>query len=105
MAISYEQLRSADLSSLSDAVDAWRPLPGQFDTIARAFGSTVTKGLRDSDWKGEAATEALEKFDVVEKQMKSASDEAHDVHALLKSAFRCVPGSEGRTENNREVCP
>ncbi|MGQ4438367.1 DUF6571 family protein [Streptomyces violaceoruber] len=87
MAISYEQLRSADLSSLSDAVDAWRPLPGQFDTIARAFGSTVTKGLRDSDWKGEAATEALEKFDVVEKQMKSASDEAHDVHALLKSAF------------------
>lgn len=52
MAISYEQLRSADLSSLSDAVDAWRPLPGQFDTIARAFGSTVTKGLRDSDWKG-----------------------------------------------------
>ncbi|MET7296788.1 hypothetical protein ABZS79_32625 [Streptomyces griseoloalbus] len=86
MAISYEQLRTVDLSSLSDAVDAWRRLPGQFDTIARSFGTTVTKGLRDSDWKGETATEALDKFDVVEKQMKAASDEAHDVHALLKSA-------------------
>ncbi|MEU0753894.1 PPE domain-containing protein [Streptomyces albogriseolus] len=87
MAITYQQLRTANLSSLSDAVDAWRRLPGQFDTIARSFGSTVTKGLRDSDWKGETATEALEKFDLIEKQMKAASDEAHDVHTLLRSAF------------------
>ncbi|MFZ4190473.1 PPE domain-containing protein [Streptomyces pseudogriseolus] len=87
MAITYQQLRTADLSSLSDAVDAWRRLPGQFDTVARSFGSTVTKGLRDSDWKGETATEALEKFDLIEKQMKAASDEAHDVHTLLRSAL------------------
>ncbi|MDU0299496.1 hypothetical protein [Streptomyces sp. PAL114] len=87
MAITYQQLRTVNLSSLSDAVDAWRRLPGQFDTIARSFGSTVTKGLRDSDWKGETATEALEKFDLIEKQMKAASDEAHDVHTLLRSAL------------------
>ncbi|MFI1962218.1 hypothetical protein ACH46L_30410 [Streptomyces althioticus] len=87
MAITYQQLRTVNLSSLSDAVDAWRRLPGQFDTIARSFGSTVIKGLRDSDWKGETATEALEKFDLIEKQMKAASDEAHDVHTLLRSAL------------------
>ncbi|MEH0473209.1 hypothetical protein QA943_30990 [Streptomyces sp. B21-097] len=87
MGISYQQLRSVDLSSLSDAVDKWRNLPGQFDTIARSFGTTVTSGLRDSDWKGETAEEALGKFDVVEKQMKAASDEAQDIHDLLKSAF------------------
>ncbi len=87
MAITYQRLRTADLSSLSDAVDAWRRLPEQFDTVARSFGSTVTKGLRDSDWKGETATEALEKFDLIEKQMKAASDEAHDVHTLLRSAL------------------
>ncbi|WP_435596314.1 PPE domain-containing protein [Streptomyces albogriseolus] len=94
MAITYQQLRTADLSSLSDAVDAWRRLPGQFDTVARSFGSTVTKGLRDSDWKGETATEALEKFDLIEKQMKAASDEAHDVHTLLRSALEAFQSAK-----------
>ncbi|MFD8524444.1 hypothetical protein ACFV2D_31100 [Streptomyces capillispiralis] len=86
MAISYRELRTSDLTSLSDAVDAWRRLPEQFDAVARSFGSGVTKGLRDSDWKGETATEALEKFDLIEKQIKAASDEAHDIHTLLKGA-------------------
>ncbi|MFD8154778.1 PPE domain-containing protein [Streptomyces sp. NPDC059720] len=94
MAITYQQLRTLDVSSLSDAVDAWRRLPGQFDTIARSFGSTVTKGLRDSDWKGETATEALEKFDLIEKQMKAASDEAHDVHTLLRSALEAFQAAK-----------
>ncbi|KUN79387.1 DUF6571 family protein [Streptomyces griseoruber] len=87
MGISYQQLRAVDLSSLSDAVDKWRNLPGQFDAIARSFGTTVTKGLTESNWKGEAAAEALGKFDVVEKQMKAAADEAQDIHDLLKSAL------------------
>ncbi|MEU5595977.1 DUF6571 family protein [Streptomyces sp. NPDC020298] len=87
MGISYEQLRSANLTSLSDAVDQWRNLPGHFDTIARSFGTTVTKGLSDSDWKGEAADEAFEKFPLIEKQMKAASDEAKDIHDLFKSAL------------------
>ncbi|MFF5189646.1 hypothetical protein ACFY30_38775 [Streptomyces sp. NPDC000345] len=86
MGITYQQLGSLDLSTLSDAVDKWRNLPGQFDTIARSFGTTVTKGLTESNWKGETADEALGKFDVVEKQMKAASDEAKDIHDLLKSA-------------------
>ncbi|MFG2887207.1 hypothetical protein ACGFYV_33805 [Streptomyces sp. NPDC048297] len=87
MSISYAQLRSVDLTSLSDAVDAWRRLPGHFDTIARSFGSTVTKGLRDSDWKGEAADEVFDKFPMIEKQMKAAADEAKDICALFKSAL------------------
>ncbi|UUU30512.1 hypothetical protein JIX56_11695 [Streptomyces sp. CA-210063] len=87
MTLTFEQLRSANLSTLSEAVDSWRNLPGKFDTIARSFGTTVTKGLQDSDWKGETATEALEKFSHVERQMKAAADEAHDVHELLKSAL------------------
>lgn len=87
MPITYQQLRTSNLTSLSAAVDAWSRLPEQFDTVARSFGSTVTKGLRDSDWKGETATEALSKFDLIEKQMKAASDEAHDVHTLLRSSL------------------
>ncbi|MEU5520143.1 hypothetical protein ABZ759_05425 [Streptomyces sp. NPDC047860] len=94
MAITYQQLRNSNLTSLSDAVDAWNRLPGQFDTIARSFGSSVTKGLRDSNWKGETATEALEKFDLIERQMKAASDEAHDIHTLLRSAVESFQGAK-----------
>lgn len=94
MAITYQQLRTLNLTSLSDAVDAWNRLPGQFDTIARSFGSSVTKGLRDSNWKGETATEALEKFDLIEKQMKAASDEAHDIHTLLRGAVESFQGAK-----------
>lgn len=87
MTLTYSQLRSAELSTLADAVDSWRNLPGKFDAIARSFGTIVTKGLQDSDWKGETATETLEKFSLVERQMKAAADEAQDVHDLLRSAL------------------
>ncbi|WP_367045288.1 hypothetical protein [Streptomyces sp. Je 1-332] len=87
MALTYSQMIKADFSTLSEAVDSWRNLPEQFDTIASSFGRTVTQGLRESEWSGETAHAALEKFPVIEKQMKAASDEAKDVYDLLKSAL------------------
>ncbi|MEU1118310.1 MULTISPECIES: DUF6571 family protein [unclassified Streptomyces] len=87
MPLSFNQLIEADFSTLSEAVDKWRNLPEQFDTIASSFDRTVTQGLRESEWKGEAAHAALERFPVVDKEMKAASDEAKDVYDLLNSAL------------------
>ena len=87
MALNYAALRNAKLTPLSEAVSKWRNLPGKFDTIARLFGSTVTKGLQDSDWTGETAEAAFAKFDQVEREMQAASDEAQDIYSLLNSAF------------------
>ncbi|MET8686215.1 DUF6571 family protein [Streptomyces sp. NPDC004732] len=87
MALTFHQLIKADFSTLSDAVDKWRNLPEQLNTIAGSFDRTVTQGLRESEWKGEAAHAALEKFPVVDAQMKAASDEARDVYDLLNSAL------------------
>ncbi|GAA2410304.1 PPE domain-containing protein [Streptomyces glaucosporus] len=96
MTLSYDAVKDADLSPLSEAVAKWKNLPGQFDTISTSFKSEVSKSLRNSDWEGEAAEAAFKKFDQVEKQMDNASEEAKDVHRLLDSALESFRSAQKR---------
>ncbi|MEV0600665.1 hypothetical protein AB0I82_15410 [Streptomyces sp. NPDC050315] len=96
--LSYATVIGAHLSALSTAVEKWKKLPGEFDKAATAFRTTVTKGLQDSNWKGETAKAAFQKFDLVEKQLKAASDEAKDIHGLLDDALERFKSAKSRLE-------
>ncbi|KRV50856.1 hypothetical protein AQ490_12930 [Wenjunlia vitaminophila] len=99
MSLSYQTVRDADLKPFSEAVAKWRLLPGQFDTIADSFRNDVAKGLRDSDWEGDAADAAFAKLDTVQKQLKAASDEAKDIHQLLDSALQALSSAQRRLKD------
>ncbi|MEU5777505.1 DUF6571 family protein [Streptomyces venezuelae] len=83
MMLTYEKLLNANFSALSQAVSKWRHLPEKFRSTSTKFVNTVEKGLQGSDWEGEAASAAIEKFKYVERQIDYAADEAEDVYKLL----------------------
>ncbi|MFE7773188.1 hypothetical protein ACFU5O_04665 [Streptomyces sp. NPDC057445] len=87
MALTYSQVKQANLTPLSEALTKWKTLPGALEEISRTFGSTVTKNLRESDWIGEAAQEAFSTFFTVEREFYRAAEEAKDVHGLLSNAY------------------
>ncbi|MEU7012065.1 hypothetical protein [Streptomyces sp. NPDC046385] len=99
MALTYEQVKRADLTPLSEAVTQWRNLPEAFSEIQRTFGSTVTSHLRDSDWAGEAARAAFGTFSVVEREMYSATEEARDIHSLLSNAHARFSAAQKRVRD------
>ncbi|WP_244177818.1 DUF6571 family protein [Streptomyces atriruber] len=94
--LTYEKLLNADFSALSQAVSKWRHLPQKFRTASTKFVNTVEKGLQGSDWEGEAASAAIEKFKYVERQIDYAADEAEDVHKLLDDACEVFTQSQSK---------
>ncbi|GAA0459600.1 hypothetical protein [Streptomyces olivaceiscleroticus] len=99
--LSYATVIGANLSHLATAVGKWKKLPDEIDKAASAFRTTVTKGLQDSHWKGKTAKAAFQKFDVVEKELKAASDEAKDIHGLLDDALERFKSAKSRLESVR----
>ncbi|GAA2455736.1 DUF6571 family protein [Streptomyces glaucus] len=94
--LDYQTLLHADFSELSDAVAKWRKLPEEFRKVHKQYENTVEKDLEGSDWKGEAAATALEKVQLVGKQIAAAADEADDVHKLLDDAHEIFTSSQSK---------
>ncbi|MFI9027295.1 hypothetical protein [Streptomyces sp. NPDC053560] len=99
--LSYAAILDANFSHLSTAVEKWQKLPGKMDAAASAFRTKVSKGLRDSDWEGDTAKAAFDKFDAIEKELKAASDEAKDIHGLLETALERFKSAKSRLESVR----
>lgn len=85
--LDYKTLIAADVAPLSEAVAKWAKLPEEFGKVAKLYDNTVEKGLAESDWKGEAAEAAMDNVSLVGKQIRTAKDEAADVHRLLSDAY------------------
>ncbi|NWF31288.1 hypothetical protein HW130_34550 [Streptomyces sp. PKU-EA00015] len=51
------------------------------------FGTEVTKGLATSDWEGEAADAAAQKFRKVQEQIQAAADESRRVHNVMRQGL------------------
>ncbi|WP_340560543.1 DUF6571 family protein [Streptomyces sp. GSL17-111] len=94
--VTYQDLTSADLGPLDEAVVKWRNLPGQFNTISREFDGKVAGRLRGSDWTGETADAAFVKLDAVTAQFLAAEDEAGAIHRLLESALEAFRSAQKR---------
>jgi hypothetical protein len=99
MALTYSQVKNANLTPLSEAVAQWKTLPGALVEISRGFGNTVTKNLRESDWTGESADAAFCAFSTVERELYSASEEAKDIHFLLNDAHGKFGSAQKRLKN------
>ncbi len=94
----YSDVKNVDLGKLSDAVDEWRTLPGKIKQLGLTFRTEVVKGLKGSNWSGEAAESAFVKFDDIEKQISDAAKEASAIYGLLSSALDCFRNAK------RELC-
>ncbi|MEU1144690.1 DUF6571 family protein [Streptomyces sp. NPDC005863] len=96
MMLNYEKLLTADFSALSQAVTKWGKLPEKFKAVSTKYSNTVEKGLQGSDWEGEAASAAVEKLLLVERQIDYAADEAEDIHKLLDDAHEVFTRSQAK---------
>lgn len=94
--LDYQTLIAANFSELSEAVTKWRKLPEDFRKVHKQYGNTVQKDLEGSDWKGEAATAALEKVEIVGTQITAAADEAEKVYKLLDDAREVFIGAQSK---------
>ncbi|WP_431781043.1 DUF6571 family protein [Streptomyces chumphonensis] len=100
--VTYQDLTSADLGPLDEAVVKWRNLPGQFNTISRDFDGNVAARLRGSDWTGETADAAFVRLDDVTAQFHAAEDEAGAIHRLLESALEAFRSAQKRARAVRD---
>ncbi|MFB8248834.1 DUF6571 family protein [Streptomyces sp. NPDC055952] len=94
--LDYQTLLAADFSALSNAVDKWRKLPGEFRKMHTQYGNTVQKELEGSNWQGAGAEAALDKVEIVGKQLTAAADEAGDIHKLLDDAHEIFSRSQAK---------
>ncbi|MFF4549149.1 hypothetical protein [Streptomyces sp. NPDC001435] len=97
--LDYQTLLHADFSELNEAVTKWRKLPEEFKKVHKQYENTVEKDLEGSDWKGKAATAALEKAKVVGNQISAAADEADDVYKLLDNAREIFTSSQSKLKS------
>ncbi|MGW2702671.1 DUF6571 family protein [Streptomyces sp. NPDC001340] len=94
--LDYQTLLHANFTELSEAVTKWQKVPGGFKKVHTQYSNTVEKDLEGSDWKGEAATAALDKVKIVGTQITAAAEEAEDVHKLLDNAHEIFISSQAK---------
>ncbi|WP_030381296.1 MULTISPECIES: hypothetical protein [unclassified Streptomyces] len=99
--LDYQTLLHADFTELSEVVTKWSKLPEGFKKVHTQYTNTVEKDLEGSDWKGEGATAALKKVQLVGKQIIAASDEAQDVHKILDDAHEIFTRSQKKLKDLR----
>ncbi|MEU5365213.1 DUF6571 family protein [Streptomyces sp. NPDC005925] len=96
--LDYQTLLAADFSELSEAATKWGRLPQDFRDVHKTYENTVQKDLEGSDWKGEAATAALDKVHLVGIQILAAAGEANDVYKLLDDACEIFTSSQRKLQ-------
>ncbi|MET7637143.1 DUF6571 family protein [Streptomyces sp. NPDC005438] len=101
--VSFQNLLSADLSPLHEAIAKWRNLPGQFQQTRTNFQTQVQRPLTHSDWEGGAADAAAKKFTVVTRQMSRAVEEARDVHRVLDDAYKVFKRCKKQLKHYKEM--
>ncbi|MER6718398.1 hypothetical protein [Streptomyces halstedii] len=99
MSLTYTHLRNVNLEKLSTAVDAWANLPKLVHGAGQTFKNEVAKGLRESDWEGEAAQAAFTSLNGISFQIDNAENEAGSVHKLLNSALDAFRSARGELQN------
>ncbi|MFI9626864.1 hypothetical protein [Streptomyces sp. NPDC052042] len=88
-----------NLEKLSAAVDAWANLPTLIRSAAWTFKNEVAKGLRESDWEGEAAQAAFTSLNGISNQIDNSENEAKSVHKLLSNCLDIFRSTKGELEN------
>ncbi|MEV6106021.1 hypothetical protein AB0M28_15080 [Streptomyces sp. NPDC051940] len=88
--VTYQALRAADFGSLAGAVEGWRRVPEQFEHRAREFTAQVCGPIGPAVWRGEASDAAQQKMAAIAEQLRLASGEARDVHAVLLDAHETL---------------
>ncbi|MER5489331.1 hypothetical protein ABT024_39975 [Streptomyces sp. NPDC002812] len=100
--LDFQTLYNADLSQLSEAVASWGKAPEKFKDAGTKYRNTVEKDLQGADWDGEAASAAVDKLKVVEKQLDAAADEAEDIHKLLQNAYDIFTSARSKLRRLKE---
>ncbi|WP_367124757.1 hypothetical protein [Streptomyces phytohabitans] len=102
MSLTYSEVKNVDLTALSDAVNEWQKTSGKFHEVGTTFNTEVTKGLQDSNWQGEAATNAFMKFREIRHGIDSAGKEAASLHSLLSGGLKAFRTAKAALEEITE---
>lgn len=98
MTLTYSELKNANLEKFSAAVDAWANLPNSIHQAGWTFKNEVAKGLRESDWEGEAAEAASTEIRGLQHQIDNAEHEADSIHRFLNSCLNSFRSARGELE-------
>jgi hypothetical protein len=71
---------------LAEAAEAWRALSKKLEGLEQRAVDEVTKTLRGSSWKGDAADAALVHAELLDDEFELASVQARNLSLVLKSA-------------------
>uniref|UniRef100_A0AAU3GY15 WXG100 family type VII secretion target n=1 Tax=Streptomyces sp. NBC_01401 TaxID=2903854 RepID=A0AAU3GY15_9ACTN len=99
MSLTYAHLKNVNLDKLSAATDAWANLPKLIHGAGQTFKNEVAKGLRESDWEGEAAEAAFTELSGISYQVDNAENEAGSIHKLLNSSLNAFRSAKGELQN------
>ncbi|MFF9075569.1 hypothetical protein ACF1A9_25220 [Streptomyces sp. NPDC014872] len=99
MSLTYAELSGVNLDKFSAAVDAWANLPALIHSAGSTFKNEVAKGLRESDWEGEAAQAAFTELNGLSHQIDNSENEAKSVHKLLSNCLNTFRSLKGELEN------
>ncbi|MCX4820269.1 hypothetical protein OG883_10200 [Streptomyces sp. NBC_01142] len=99
MSLTYTDLKTVNLDKFSAAVDAWANSPKLVHQSGWTFNNEVAKGLRESDWEGEAAETAFTALNGIRNQIDNAESEAGSVHKFLNNCLNSFRSAKGELDN------
>ena len=86
--VSFAQLRDAKLEPLSDAVTAWTNLVKKLESAEDDYRDKLLKPLRDSRWRGKAASAALRTLIPFTQYFRVSATEASAIASVLHFGHR-----------------
>ncbi|MBH5337296.1 hypothetical protein IHE55_22050 [Streptomyces pactum] len=101
--VTYHDLLKADLTPLEEAVTKWGTVPGKIRQVETNFRNQLETPLTKADWEGKAGDQALKAVRSIAKQLTEWSEEAADVHALLKDAHEKFKAAQKTVKDYKKL--
>ncbi|WJV48136.1 hypothetical protein [Streptomyces flavofungini] len=94
MALTYQDVMTADLSPLSDVSDAWRKMGDRFGELKDDYEKLVPRALANGKWEGEAFRAHQKTATATGFEYAAARQEALALAGLLKQAHNKLTGMQ-----------
>ncbi|WP_189175074.1 hypothetical protein [Streptomyces lasiicapitis] len=94
MALTYQDVMTADLSPLSDVSDAWRKMGDRFGELKDDYEKLVPRALANGKWEGEAFRAHQKTATATGFEYAAARQEALALASLLKQAHTKLTGMQ-----------
>ena len=84
--VTFTDLRDAHVGPIGEAADAWEQLTGKSGTLEQRVIDELGRPLRDSGWKGNAASDAFDRLTAMHEDFELVAMQVRNVGAVLALA-------------------